>query len=284
MTMFAWAARPRASRSISMNATSYPDIDAGEVVVEFDGVEQRWLVVEQHDVPQVQIAMALPHGSARASPIQHGSPGIDGAFAHRGHGSRRSQVDQRSRGFERPGIVVHDRAHGVGTAALWRGCRLCVECRDAIRELQGQAAGNAASHGEAVEQPILRKALHHHHPLDGGALTAERQPAVGAASHRHDVHVQPRRRAPVEPKLDFTGATPQFQRRVIEERVTDRSLHLVCARAGEEHAGAVRVNALDRRPAWIAGRIGEPPEDRGLLVADGHCHVMTPAASPSART
>ena len=39
------------------------DVAAGDLVVELDPVEHRWLSFEEHDIAQMKIAVALPHES-----------------------------------------------------------------------------------------------------------------------------------------------------------------------------------------------------------------------------
>ena len=45
-------------------------VDAGDVVIEFDGVEQRGTPVEQHDIAEMEIAVTDAHETAIAAAIE----------------------------------------------------------------------------------------------------------------------------------------------------------------------------------------------------------------------
>ena len=63
-------------------------VDAGQVGVELDRVERRRPVIEQADVPKVQVAMAGAHLACRARPIRRSSNAVcarKAALARRVH-------------------------------------------------------------------------------------------------------------------------------------------------------------------------------------------------------
>ena len=62
-------------------------VPARDRVVELDGVEGRGLSVEQHDVAQVEIAVALPHEAGRAAAVQKGRLALE--LGQRRSGQRR---------------------------------------------------------------------------------------------------------------------------------------------------------------------------------------------------
>ncbi len=83
-----------------------------------------------------------------------------------------------------------------------------------------------ASGEERGGEGVLRKLAHLHRVLERGAVAAEDR-GVDAAGDRHDVQVERRREAAVEPQFFFAEEAPRREGREIEEAEVDRLLDLV---------------------------------------------------------
>ena len=88
------------------------DVGAGDLVVELDAVEQRRPPVEQHDVAQVQIAVALAH-EARLRAARRAAPPRDRAQRRDSSSpdARRSDRERRSVSREPVGVAFDDPRH-----------------------------------------------------------------------------------------------------------------------------------------------------------------------------
>ena len=79
-------------------------VDAGEIASEFDAVEQRRLAVDETDIAQMKIAMAVPHlardaAVARAAGASRAAPSR--VVAHSGIDRRRLEDRRGERGERR---------------------------------------------------------------------------------------------------------------------------------------------------------------------------------------
>ena len=208
-------------------------VDAGDGVVELDGVEDPGPAVDDADVAQVQIAMAAAHEAGRQAPVEQRRV----AFQRRARGARESgDVARREEVGARAQLaqVLLDHRAQAGRAAA-RGRRrvqaigAVVEGRDLVGERGHQLGRQAAGPGQAVAKAVLVEALHDHQPFDRLARSTERQPAVGAAHHRLDAEIELGRGAPVERDLALAVGLAQGQGGEIHVGVAHGALHLVGA-------------------------------------------------------
>src|SRR5574340_1502982 len=84
-------------------------VRAGDPIVEFDAVEQRRPALEQYDVAQVQVAVALPYEPRCTTLVQYASARVE--FGARGvcHlATRRGIQDARTVGGTPFGVAVDD--------------------------------------------------------------------------------------------------------------------------------------------------------------------------------
>ena len=152
-------------------------VDAGEIVVELDAVEQDRAVAEQHDVGEVEVAVAVADaaggaaagpGAGRGGPAGPGS----GASSSRTASAAKTAGTAASRSARLP---CGDLAHG-GEPALVRARR----CRGVggshgVGQPVDQGVGQPGRGGDAVELGLGREAAHLEQPFDrlAGAVQGE---------------------------------------------------------------------------------------------------------------
>jgi hypothetical protein len=233
-------------------------VDEAQLGVELDAVERHRNLVDQHDVGQMQVAMALADEPAVA-PGREPAPAavelllrplrqpvqpcalvlvVEPQQAQREvlarpaqHLLRRTVVGAGGR-KGRPAVKPGDRGsqpvdvHRVQPA----GARAAV----------GQVAGGKAAHSDRV--------------LDGRPAAAEPRRRLGSGDPHH-VHVKLLRGAPVQPDLLLAEVLPGLQRAEVDEAEGDRLLQLVGKLAGEQDAGDMGLDQRDR----AAGRRAQMP-------------------------
>ena len=78
-TAFGVALEPPLPQVHQQEGEVVEDVDAGDLVVELDRVEQRRLPRPQHDVAQMEVAVTLPDEAAVATGVEQDSPPIEKA-------------------------------------------------------------------------------------------------------------------------------------------------------------------------------------------------------------
>ena len=207
-------------------------VDAGHALGELDGIERHRLAVDQHDVAQVQIAMAAPHGAGPGAARHH----LDMRFERIGQRRRQRLGDRLIQplalfaqlanvGGDRPAIVVRP-----GKAADRR--QSVVIGGDARAQRRHHLGRERAAVGHAVEQALLVEAAHDDQPVDGivGVLTdlAKAELAV-AAAHGCGAEIDLRRQLVIDLDLGRAHRAAPFGRREIHVGELHGALELVAA-------------------------------------------------------
>ena len=135
----------------------------------------------------------------------------------------------------------------------------------------------------AVEQRVVREALHRHQPVDrlpASFAGIQEQPSVGAAAECHHLPVERGRGAAVDRQFRQTGGVALVQRRIVQIGIAHRALQLQRPVAGQENQGGMGVDPLHRQTA-MAARIAQEGDrlllsmvlrQAGLPVGGGRCH------------
>ena len=231
------------------------DVDPAQIVAELDAVEGADLAVEEHEVAEVQIAVAFADAAAG---LAGGKGGLDAREL--GAGPRFEGVEARGllrqAGAQR-GEVVEGRGQHLGGFAEARPgpgdrCRI-VECDDDPGELRELLRAELAAGADVVEALALGETAHPHRPFAGPVDGVEPQVEAG-------------REAAVEAEFFLAEVPPQRGRAVIEEGQGEGLLELPGRVAGEEQPGDV---GLDHLGAEAAAEGFEPVGERG-----GHGEII----------
>ncbi len=256
------------------------DVDARQFLVELDAVEEGRHAADQHHVAQVQIAVTVAHPPVPASSVE----------ARLDEGEHRSRIARQAcdvLGSPDPGRIVQEAArvavdhprHARGAAPRVVPGGLRVEPCDGLPERRHQADVQRASRREPVQQRLLIEPAHADQPLDGLAMSAEGELAVGLPGDGHHIEVQLRGGAPVQAQLLLAHGAPAFHGREVEVVVADGPLHLPRTIAGEEDDGRVGFDRVDGQPA-VCGACAEKRDDSRLVFGD---HGDSPAALRTSR-
>ena len=240
-------------------------------LVEFERVEHHRPAIDQHDVPEMEVAMAAAHETRFRAPRQDGlrfrqavvniglKPGELALVEQVGPCFQDLSIARRHL-FE-PGRLV-DAADRFGDV---------VQVDDRPGQLLDHAVADGVAAGEMVERHHRIEAAHAHGIVDGRAIAAEREPAGRLAGDGDDVEVDVGRRALVQLDLARAGPAPLLQRREVHERIAHRALDLVGEIAGEDDDGAMGVDPLNVDVGRIADRsVGlgiEKERENGLLIS-----------------
>ncbi len=238
------------------------DVDPAHRRVELDAVEQRRPAVDERDVAQVKVAVAL---ADEALPV----PPLERRREPRGLGVRPGVELFELRAV--PGVfdgplhldeVLADRAHDARGAAerrLGRGAGgLAVKRRDCGGDLVHVRGRELAARQHPRQQAVLVELPHLHRVFDRRALASEHG-CVQRTRDRNDVQVKRRREPAVEAELLAAIELASRQGGEIEEVEVDGLLDLVREGPVEQHERDVCLDHLQ------AGRRHQAP-----LVGKGH--------------
>ena len=226
-------------------------VDAGDGIVELDGIEQPRPPVEEHDIAQMQIAVAEalqpgpgPHVQQRGMALQVIERGSREA-------GRLRRCEEIAAGREFLVVFHHHPLDGPGAPELGgvqpfeSRRRMVVEGGDGVGQVVDDPRREAAGRGEFAEQPVLCEARHDQHPLHRLTRSIERQTAFAIAGDGNHFAVKRRCRPRIQRQFPFAGPPPFLQGREIHVGVAYGALDLVGPLAGQEHQGAVGLDALD---------------------------------------
>ena len=221
-------------------------VDVGDGRAEFDGVEQGWPAVDEHDVAQVQIAVAVAHPALPAAVFEQ--RGDAGQFAPAGFDQACDVGGNEGAGGgfgEAGGIVVDILGHGWAAAEAGSDVAGGVETGDDGGGVFQDGGGQPALPGQAVEQQAVVEAVHVDQPIDVFARPAQGQGAIGLAGDGDHAAIEIRRRAPVDGDFRQAGLAAALGRREIEIRETHGALQLQRPVAINEQFGDVGGDAAD---------------------------------------
>jgi hypothetical protein len=191
------------------------------------------LAADQHEVRQVQVAMAASHVALPAAPRQHFLRARECVPA-RGV-ERIGLVRSEAGGAEDRGVARDDDGNRVDPGRGGYGRRHRVRCGNRVGDVAGEVRGERSGLCDVIERQPLVETLHVHRPFDRHAVAADDERPIVAARDRHHPAVDVRREGAVDPQFLVAGLFSLCQRRIIEKREADRTLDLQCARAGEKH-------------------------------------------------
>ena len=221
------------------------NVDRGEGFVEFDGVEQDRLFVDQRDVREMEIAVAAADKSALGSLLDQGRQICIGLSAEALEFVTFCRVEGAAR-TKGVGVLLDNRRDRVYPAARPHDCRLGVCRRDGIGNCRGKRSCDFATFGQLVERCVLVEASHLERPLHRLAGPVDHQSAVPFAGHRDDPPVDGRREGLVHGEFGLACRLPSIQGGEIQKGQLDVSLDLERTIAAQEDYGRVRIDARDR--------------------------------------
>ena len=251
-------------------------VDPSQARAELNRIEGRHPACVEHEVGEVEVAVAFPDPPRSPPPLDHvgqrleprEQPGLDPSQSIGGIGpvvaklaevDRHRQVDTLRRA---PGVTGGRHREPL----LDRGDRLA----------ESLAVGGCKPAGG--EPDVESVGLVELHELDG---PFDRRPVasdvrgVGRAGDRHGGHVELRREPAADADLFLAKPPAALERGVVEEAEVERLLQLVDERAGEEDPGDVGLDQTDRRGGVRVGLRPAEPLDEAARVGrddggDGH--------------
>ena len=264
-------------------------IDARDVVVELHGVEQGGNAVDQADVPQVEIAVALAHRSpalpgvkAIAVTLERGA-GVHGqTLAGRRFQDSRALLDEAAR------VALDDPRHARLPAMFRTRLRAPVQADDRVGQAFHEPGVQLTTLGQAIEERVLVEADHLDQPINRRARPADRErPTVFPSDGTHS-QVQRGGGAAVEAHFGLAGGVSQLDRRKIHVVEPNGPFELVGPIARQPHDADVRVDAFDLECGITVGlRRGEKRHDIALIVGShgsGGPHSGSPLSSRCFKT
>ena len=234
-------------------------VDRRQRLVELQAVEQHRRAVQQDDVAEVQIAVAVAHEALGAAPLEHVARALErgpGRLVDRTHLSPlENRADQ---GGEVAGIAPITSAmaawpprSGRRSASSWKAASVVARA-SIVAVSSACASAIRSSSARLVEPPHLEQ------PLDRLALAIQGQRAALVAGDRQDALVEHRRGAAVEAQLGVQRVLASLQRREVEEAVAHRALHLVGALADQKNLGRVGLTCSTSAPGASPEKGAEP--------------------------
>ncbi len=222
------------------------DIDVAKLGVELDTVEGSRHVVDENDVGQVQVAMALAHPPAVATllPQWREQRRLEGQPLHQiaDHDALGSQPLERR--AHHAGHVIRPAPVAVGRSNL--GLR--VQCRDALRQRVDVRRQERAVGKPLAQQCARREAAHAQRVLDRCAVIAQPRILRRATDRRH-FEIDRWRKAPVQAQLLGAEMAPLLEAAEVEEAEADRLLDLPRGVTCQQHPRDVRLDQLRRHAA-----------------------------------
>ena len=251
------------------------DVDRGELVGEFEAVEQCRLALEQADITEVQVAVAAPHLSCCAPLVEQGADGnepLQGFLADFINAIRVKPGVQRL--SETAMVGLNDRRQRRCPAVIKASFGHQVEVGDLAGELVHQRRAQSAGLGEGVEQQCLLEASHDHEPIDRRLVCREADSPIRHTGKCAHFEIELGRGAAVPGELGLAGHPAPFCAAEIEVGIFHCALEFVGAVPGEEHKRGVSFDDIDplHRRSVRGGR-AQKIDDVALII--GHCRAGT---------
>ncbi len=230
------------------------DVDAAQLVVELDAVDDREAVVLEQHVIEAQVTVTVADPAELRPLVELPAPRRE----HRGVQSRgagdQSLIAVAARECaQRRHRVVGPAAQRLGPVSADGDRRPLVELREADPEPVDRGRIGRAAREAGGERVGLVVAAHLDDVLDRVRVIAREQRGLVASEHEAaQASVDVGRERAVELDLGVAGRASPFERGEVEEGQPDRLLDLVGRRVGQQHPRGVRLAQLrrlaDRRP------------------------------------
>ena len=169
------------------------NVDRGDQGIELDRVEQHRFCFDQHDIGQMQIAMAAPHKTLFAAPLEQG--------ADRGKCRARGLVEaidlrvrKAASGTECRAIVGNDRWNRMDPGFCRGRRRRRMRGCDCVRGGGDEIGIGCSGFGQMIEGLALVETGHLHRVFHRRALAVDRKRSVGALRDRNDAAIDLRRK------------------------------------------------------------------------------------------
>jgi hypothetical protein len=233
------------------------DVDPAQRRTEFDAVEHDDAIVVQHDVGEMQVAVAFAHEAAVAAVAQKRRDARvlrERPLAQRRDAGREVRVVLRREHVIEVGDRVRQRDSGCPPrVGHGRGGRATMKASDQACQLVDALGRQPAFAQQPVEFQRAIEAPHAHRVLEHGPIAADLR-LVRGAGHGHDIEVEFRREPAIQPHLLFARRAPPGERREVEKSEVEGLFQLVGIVAGEDDPRDVRLDLFDMRC-----RVGKTP-------------------------
>ena len=154
-------------------------IDARDVFVELHGVEQRGDAVDEADVAQVEIAVALAHRSLALPGVEAIGVAFERRAGVRGQTLAGGRIQDACALLDKAArVAVDDPRHAVAPAMIRTRLRARVQADDRVGQAFHEPGIQLMALGKAVEERVLIEAHHLDQPID------RRRPALPARVRR----------------------------------------------------------------------------------------------------
>jgi hypothetical protein len=245
-------------------------VDGGQVVVELDGIEQPRAAVPEHDIVEMQIAVAAAHETGRCALVEKGGAAAHFACRALAEALHCALTENPSEAGNRCVDGTHESLDALRFAMAERGLRGLMAFIHDIGEIRGQSRRNRPRLHHMAQQGRLIETAHAHGPLDDLPIAAEHQPAVTRARDGRASEIDLRREPPVDYHLAQADGLALLQGREVHVGKAHRALDLPGLLAGQKHQGAVGLEPLDAiRPRWIGRGVAQEGNHLSLIVASG---------------
>ena len=232
-------------------------VDAGNIVVELDRVEQRGLAVEQDDVAKVEVTMALAHRAVLPPRVEQRALTFQFEAGVAGHPSARGLIEDAGALVCEPrSIPLCDPHHSGCTTVIPPRLGAAVEPCECTCQSRHRVQSQSSICGKSIEQGPLVETSHLDDPINRLSRTPQGERPVGRACDRHHSAIQRRRGASIETHFGLAEDLSATRGREIEVVESNRALELPGARACQKHDRRMRVDSFDRHPA-MGGRRAE---------------------------
>ena len=193
------------------------DIDARDVVVEFDAVEERGHAAQQADVSQMQVAVAFAHQPSASPTVQPCGMRNEGRLRVRREARADSGVKDPATLLDKADrVAVGDPGDPGASSVIASDSRVGMQMRDRQGEVAHQRQVQPIGRSQPIEQRALIESPHLDEPVDGRALAVERERAVSLARNGTNTHVQPWCGPAIEAHLRFARHASQCHRGEID--------------------------------------------------------------------
>ena len=172
----------------------------GEIAIELQAVEWNGLAIQQHDVREVEITVAVPYEARCPARIERADSRGVRVFDPLDHPlDRRFLEDIRNEGSKIVRIAENHRSQGLSTSTITLRRKSVVEACHRLAETFGQPVIQSTTRGHDVEPRLGWKAHHFQKPLDDIAPATELEFTFGPEGHRNQPFVETGRSTAVEP-------------------------------------------------------------------------------------
>jgi hypothetical protein len=255
------------------------DVRARNLLIELDAVEQRRSPVQQHDIAQMEVAVALADETWPTPAFQRVRTAVELATGVVGHAIRSRRIQTRPPELgESISIPFDDPGHASLAAVIRAMLGRLVKIGNYLRQWGHELDAKGTDRGQPIEQGFLRESIHLHQPVNGPFVFPECIGSVIAASDGDDATIERWRRPPIEANFGLTQPAAALGGWEVEIVEPNGPLEFVRARTREKEDGCVRIDSLDRRAA-VCGWRGKEVDNRWLVFGD---HGRRPRMSMSA--